>query len=337
MKKRYVVPSGKRANRIALVCLCIMLFSSIVSCDFGTSSKDSYIETQSVEMPVTIKKQGDSSDITSFQADVKVYEENSKKPGGRILRETYRYSMKLINGNLFTRIDYPEDDSGMARSVLNTPDEMCVFDRKRNTVQYRCPVAVTGDESRIQGRSLFGRISAAQVKESLSAVSCRITSNTKDRIMKIEFAQDELRDILVGGSPVISELVYYDTELEVPCGVEYTVIDEKGVKIQTVETDLFQESDGIPVSAGKVVKQIYTYPSRIDVSDREIVPLESAESVALMSEEQFKSRKESGEEFFEGINVLGDPGNRDYVVTVTEQYGKIDLNTLSDSFFRICF
>ncbi len=317
--------------------LILTAIIAAAGCSVGTTGNETAQKKgTAVEIaPVTIRKTGTGSDITSFQTDVKVYESNNRSPAGSVLKEQYRLSYKLIEGNLFTRIDYPVDANGLARTVLNNPDEIIIFNRNNNIVEYRATMTQEAENSEGEQKTLFSRVVLDDVTKYYSKLAYRITENKTSNIIAVEIPSAQLSDMLIGGDPLKGESIYFDTILEVACGFEYTVVDENNTTINKVATDLFQDVDGIPIKTGTITVASYSYPAKIDTSDRTLPVLTSLDTIPPITNEKLAALKENGAEIFVMDPILGDPGDRDHTITTVESYEAIELNSLADSYFRL--
>ncbi|HOJ98753.1 MAG TPA: hypothetical protein PLW34_04275, partial [Termitinemataceae bacterium] len=63
-----------------------------------------------------------SGGIESFQAEVKVYSSVDRKPYSNRLVSQYRLATKLIDGELYTRIDFPADTENKIAARGNLTD-----------------------------------------------------------------------------------------------------------------------------------------------------------------------------------------------------------------------
>ncbi len=86
-----VMHMKKVKDRIGIVLATLMTASAILlfGCDFFHQSptKPASAGSDTEMPPVTISKSGTDTEITGFQSNVKVYEENNRSPYGRQLVE----------------------------------------------------------------------------------------------------------------------------------------------------------------------------------------------------------------------------------------------------------
>ncbi|HPC72731.1 MAG TPA: hypothetical protein PLB48_13060, partial [Treponema sp.] len=275
-----------------------------------------------------------SDEISSFQTNVKVYKENNRSPLGRKLAEEYKLSLKLIDGKLYTRMDYPADEDGSARSVLHTPEELVIFESSSNKVLYRTSVEKGSDDS-VAVRTLFSRLPLKDIQNHFTRLSYRVLEDPQNKLLKIETPSAYLADGLIGTSRLASETIYFDTEMEVQVGSDYVMIDQDGTTISVEETTSYQEVDGVPIKTGEVIVRKYDFPYTIDTSDRQIPILNSVDEAEPISEAELAALEEGGALILKEDPILGDPANPDYTETVTIQYENVMLNSVSDSYFRI--
>lgn len=142
-------------------------------------------------------------------------------------------------------------------------------------------------------------------------------------------------DAVEGSARLVSEAIYFDTELEVPVGSDYVIIDENSTKISTEETTFYQLVNDVPVQTGELIVREVDFPYTIDTSDRQIPILNSADEAQPVSETELAALEESGAIVFKEDTVLGDPADPDYTETINVQYENIELNMVPDSYFRI--
>ncbi len=309
-----------------------------VGCDFfhqsptKSATAASEAQTETEMPPVTISKSGTDAEITGFQSNVKVYEENNRSPYGRQLVEEYRLSLKIIDGALYTRMDFKPDEEVICRSIIHSPQEVCVFDTATERVEYRTN-AQNMDETDSEFRTLFGRADLNDIQDYFSGLSFRITEEAEEKRLRIETPSEYL-DGTIGGARLVSEVLYFDTELAVPVGSEYTSIDDKGTTVNTEETVIYQMSDGVPIKTGEVIVTKHDFPYTIDTSDREIPILTATSDPAAITENELASLEEQGALVFSGEPVIGNPADPDYTVTTIVRYEDVELNGVADSYLR---
>ncbi len=229
-------------------------------------------------------------------------------------------------------MDFPADEEGVLRSVIHSPQEVCVFDTATERVVYRTN-AQNIDETDPGLRTLFGRAALAEVQDYFSRLSFRITEEAEEKRLRIETPSEYL-DGTIGGARLVSEVLYFDTELAVPVGSEYASIDDKGTAVNTEETVIYQIADGVPIKTGEVIVTKYDFPYTIDTSDREIPILTATSDPASINENELTSLAEEGALVFSGDPVLGNPADPDYTVTTIVRYEDVELNGVADSYLR---
>lgn len=307
----------------------LLIFASImfVSCDMA---KQKSVSQSRESDPVSIINETSSSQISDFTAKVSITEKNSRIAFSEKLVNEYQVSTKIIGNNIFSRIDFNEKD-GQYRSVISSNSETILFDRQNGDVLER--VINDSSEESFEVSTLFSRVDLDMVKDYYGRLSYKITENSENNLLKIETPTELLKDVTLNDSQLNTEIIYYDLAMSVPVKEIYETVSADNVKIEIVIETTYQEIDGIPVKVGTVETKSYDFPYQNDVSEWVFPIIESEDEIEEISEEEFEELDKS--QLYAQDVIIGDPADPDYTTTTVTTYEDVQLNSLSESFFRI--
>jgi hypothetical protein len=252
----------------------------------------------------------------------------------------YRLATKIIDGQIYTRLDFPEDTQNKiaARTVVTNGKEIICFNPITNEVQMRGPVPDTFTDSLSEfserPRSLFQKLDIAQMRTRLASLNCDIQGTEDGKKWVVEFPQTLLTRYNVTPEQTTQSFkVYLDEATGTVAGSEQIAVEDDGTILTTKVTNIYEEKDGVPIPIGIVQEQHVDEPYTIDTSDSCLPPYDE-NSAPVISEEESQELIESGQAL--AIDVMtGDPSDPDYTEQTITVYDSIELNTAPDILFKV--
>ncbi len=282
-----------------------------------------------------------SGGIESFQAEVKVYSSVDRKPYSNRLVSQYRLATKLIDGELYTRIDFPADPENKiaARTFVSNGKELILLDSTTNKVVHRGPVPTEMQDVGLMVNqkpvSLFQKLDISSLRTKFRELQCDVQSADNGRLWAITVSSDILsRYALPQGKSIQSLRIYLDETMGTVAGTEMVTTEEDGTVLTIKETNIYTEKDGIPILIGKVEERHIDKPYTIDTSDSSVKPL-NTESAPIISVSEANKLIAEGLAIPMDVAMEGDPSDPDYTETNITVYESIQLNTVPDMLFKV--
>lgn len=320
--------------------LLLLISGFFLSCTVGqdpASAKESFVVEH---VPAIISQPSQSGEIESFQAEVKIYSSIDRKPSSAHLVSQYRLATKIIDGTIYTRMDFPEDQEHTiaARTVVSNGKDLVLLDSASGKVEYRLPVPEQAADL-IQNTSqrpttLFQKINVTQLRETFKDLQWDMESNEGRTRWVVNFPLQILsRFNAVPGQQIKSFKLYLDEANGTVAGSEQVMVQEDGTIITTKNTTIYTEKDGVPIPIGMVEDSHYDLPYTIDTSDSAVGPY-NEDTAPEISPEKARELIENGQAI--EINAMtGDPSNPDYTEQTITLYDSIELNTAPDILFKV--
>jgi hypothetical protein len=311
---------------VAASLLCALL----AACNTGTTPETLSLDGLA-DRPVSIyNADKGTSGVESYQANVKQYYSNDRTGVNMKIVSEYRMSLKLIDGKLFTRIDYPAANmqDGIARTIVSDTSEMLVYQTESQQIEQRIPVADTAKRLMPQNayRSLMGRLDLDVVAIQARTLAFDVIDATPG-IMQVDVPSGFFPESTDGSdyrSRVAKYSVRYDTESDVEILSEMELHESDGTKVSVTTWPLYKEYGEDLLKVGQVTVSAFDVPGVLDTSDSVVDNTGlDGESFALADDAD--------------AVLLGDPSSPDKTETYVELYEDIELNALADSFFRMSF
>ena len=313
-------------STIAVVCLGVLL----ASCNNGTAMDGSSLENI-LERPVSIYNADKSAGVvSSYQANVKQYYSNDRNGANMEVVSEYRLSLKLINNDLFTRIDYGASTSadGIARTIVSNADESVVYKTDTQEIEYRIPVINSAKRLMPTNvyRSLMGRLNLDSIAIHSRTLAFDVIDETPG-VMVVNIPSGFFPDTSDGSdftSRVAKYSIRYDTVNSVEIVSEMEIHESDGTVVAVSTYPIYKEDGEDMIKVGQVMVSDFDVPGEFDTSDSVIE----------------NSNLNSGEFVLaEGSDpvLLGDPASPDMKETFVDLYEDIELNSLSDTYFRMSF
>lgn len=305
--------------------------------------KESSIIDQIEAMEVSIYREGDVTEsMDSFSARVKTYYSHDRKGIFLEQQQDYRLSLKIINGELFSRFDFSgEDFSDMrSRSILTGSEETVCLLSETGSIENRYPLF--SDNKRFslytnEGIPFNGRLPLDEIKSNATRLSFDIDESTPG-IMNINYPAEYLPSALSAGNYTESYTSYkisLDIVQEIMISSELKTIDSEGIEVTSTIYPVYQKEGDDFIQIGSVTEVFTDFPYSLDVDDSVVKSYESVEDIPLVSEEELERMVEEGTVFPGDTEIwLGDLSDSDFMETFIEIYEDVQINTLQDSLFR---
>ncbi|MCA1950180.1 MAG: hypothetical protein LDL24_06395 [Treponema sp.] len=312
----------------------------VLSCSLGNTPATVKATPAIQDVPAIISQPSPSGGIDSFQANVKVYSKVDRMPASAKLVSQYRMATKIIDGLVYTRLDFPVDQvhNIAARTIVSNGNEMIVLDSASGKVEYRLPVPeqtadlVKGVSQKTT--SLFQKIDVPLLRKTFSDLQWDMESNEQKTHWVIHYPIDMLARYNTNpGQKLQSFKLYLDEANGTVAGYEQIMVEEDGTIITTKNTTLYTEKDGVPIPIGTVQDTHYDKPYTIDTSDSSVPPY-NEETAPEISAAEAQQLIESGQAI-ELNTMSGDPSNPDYTEQTIAVYDSIELNTAADILFKV--
>ncbi|QEN03538.1 hypothetical protein EW093_02090 [Thiospirochaeta perfilievii] len=330
-------------ERVFSISLILSLF--LFSCENGvvidSASKLEDLEKQEVSI-----YNGDNKDedIISYSANVKSYYSHDKKGIDSELTQEYRMSLKLIDSQLYTRIDVPGNQFSdlRNRSIVTSPTETIVFFEDTDEVEARIPIESTSNDFLgINNRlPILGRLDLNSITTEAKRLSFDVEDVTPG-ILTVSLPSSAFEQ--TGGvyndytQDVLSYKLSFDTEENTLASTEMIVAESDGT-IMTVNTyDLFHEDEnGELIKTGRYTAVHNNLNMEISIDDADIETYETLDDIPEISKDEIATLVEEGSISEADVEPwLGDPTDPNFTEIFIELYEDVELNTLEDSLFRV--
>lgn len=304
----------------------------VTACSIAQNEKQIKEESEPISI---VKTDSDINDIKDFSTNVKIYEENSRIAASKKLVSEYKLSTRIIDNDIYARIDFPEED-GYASTSISNSDETVVFDRLSNKILDR--VLITDNKinkKKISFKTLFPKTEIGNIKKSYGKLSFKITENTDTNLLKIETPAKILNDYSFDDETLLNEVIYYDINTGNIKKEEYQSVLTDNTKVTTTIEYLYEERNNSQIVVGMIESESYDFPYKNDTSEWGFPIVESEDEIEEISEDELNSLIEDGARVFNYDVIIGDPSDPDFTVTTTTLYQDVELNTLTDSYFKL--
>lgn len=313
--------------------LCFVLLIGFTSCNQGATDSTATIG-KDIEPVVVSVKSGSIEEMKSYSTDVTFYSGNNREIGGITEQQKYRLSVKEIDGNIHTRIDYPSEmfTDGVARSSLTTDSEMFIFQTSNNELEHRQVLEIPEISQRME---VFSGINRMMIKAripdfsnfrvELFDIASDISENVENNLMLVKLPMDDYDEFSLT----------FDLEEEVLLNTESKEVLEDGTTLTTTTEYVYQDVDGELIKVGEILESSFDVEETIDISGYELPIIESEDDVEEMSLEDIDALEEEGGIAYDVVPVLGDPADLDYIETDIQLFDNIEINAVDESIFRV--
>lgn len=320
----------------------ILLFAALfLGCSYNGGGKrgNQGFSLEKIIQDISIEvHKNDSNTIESYQATVKEYSYNERVAGSVQVQPDYRLSLKKIDGQLFSRIDFSAEHygDGKARVVLSNGKEAVLMDRSTGEIEYRTPLEFDPVEEEFMNQNaVFGRLDITSVMNRFRTLAYDLQEEKESGIVCVGLPLENLKHRSnPSHTPVYSRL-FLDLQNEVLLGSETQMTQEDGTSLTISNNYIYKEVDQEPILIGEMVSIHHDFPYTIDTSEYQLPIIEDEESVPEMTDREVEEILKNGGEVMQFEQPIGDPSDPDYTDVVVKVYEDIKVNTVEDELFRI--
>lgn len=116
---------------VCIISILILLFS----CNFENQSTQKVVCKIIEENPPTISwSSSEELEVRSVEADVTVYSINNKKSNETKIARQFRVTQKIIQEELYSRMDFALDMQGKKRSLISNEDDKELYKQLKGVV-----------------------------------------------------------------------------------------------------------------------------------------------------------------------------------------------------------
>jgi len=323
--------------------LLVFFVLGFISCD-GFLGKDNQTDLSSFEGREVSVYNGDKTlpSIESFQANVVSYYSHDKKGIEMKVQQEYRLSMKIIDGEIFSRIDVNADSFGDSRArtfISNDKETVCLYTDTKE-IEARIPLTEHNLSNRLlpkQGLPMLGKVQLDKIVSTANRLSYDVDNKTPG-VLTIGLPPKAFSsDAEVEGysQEIVSYKLHFDTEDKVMASTEMVVNENDGTVQTTSYYPLYKDVDGKAVEVGSVTEIESDIDENLDVSDSAAESYDSIEAIPEVTEAEIEAMEAEGNiSETDSEPWIGDPSDPDFKETYVELYNDVELNTLNDSYFR---
>lgn len=322
----------KKSSILAVVsALCIAgIFGACSNLNWQDQKEKKKQPVQNEQVSVSVK--GDTTEgVTSIDAKVTVSSENSRMVNSYKTLSSYRLRTKVIDGQVYTRLDFDADSDGLKRSVITNNTEAVVIDTASGSEVLRIPVDNQGSNM-ISSQKIGGRIKLEEVDYEMRKIVFDKTTDESGRYVIYNAPSDFLLKSSTDDTQYSSMIIMFDTIDEVFSGTQTVEVKQNGETVTTTISNLYELVGDEPVFVGQIVEEEHDIVEEIpQVEDTPDFNFEEAEEI---TEEDLAKLQE---EYLtaEIAAVTGDLSNQDYTTTTYVLYENVVVNSLDESAFRI--
>jgi len=292
------------------------------------------------ENAVSIYHGNASGKIESYQATVKSYYQNNRSTKLPALRSEYRLSLKMINDQLFVRIDLDANASPdkVARAILTAGTETVVLNTNTGKVEQRITLPESQNRLALLNNTLqsVGRLNLDNLKAIARKLSLDISDATPG-LLQLTIPAATL-PTMPNKAQVSSYKLSFDSTESVLVNSEMVIAEEDGTTVTVTTTPIYQEDNGELIKVGEQVVNAYHIPGKLDVSDAATQAYATADDIPTLTADELAALQAGGTvSTSESEVILGDLSDASYTETQLMVYEEVKLNTLADSLFRMNF
>lgn len=322
----------------AFLILCFV--SCFISCKNDVSKSEEISSILLEENPVSIiwDDSNDTAEIQSTLQNVEIYSANNRNSKGMELTSKYRLATKQINGQIYSRLDFPAENNVRAKSIVLNENEMIIFDSESEVIEFRIPLSneVNQDIAFLTKKTINSRVNLDLIKKETKRLSLDvIEDNSKMFILEIpsDFFTSSLtnRDL---SETRLSTKISFDVENETVCETEVVMLEEDGTTVTTTSYPVYENVNDEPIKIG-VVTVINSENPNLMEGFENVEYFNSVDEIPEISDEDYEELAEKY--LIEELDYvsIGNPADLSYEETVVELYSDIEINTVEDSLFKM--
>ena len=290
------------------------------------------------ENPATITWDTSKSDgIDTFSATVSVYEDSNRRTSGAKLQSQYKLAVKTVADKQYVRMDFPDSDYYVAKSVLSDGINTLLVDTATDTIERKLTASdvdlkLINDLGYITSQQTLSKIDLSRIKTEASKLALDMSENKSECVFSVELPSKYFSDDRVTR---LSTKISYDTANELMETIETVSQKEDGSIVTVTTCPVYEE-----VENGQIVKigQYSIIDTKSEVRYEGLDDLEyfdSIESIPEMSVSDYEALVEAGNAVTIEEFPLGNPADPSSIETVVELYDNIEINVIDDSVFKL--
>ena len=314
---------------VCIISILILLFS----CNFENQSTQKVVCKIIEENPPTISwSSSEELEVRSVEADVTVYSINNKKSNETKIARQFRVTQKMIQEELYSRMDFALDMQGKKRSLISNEDETVVVNSENESIEYRIKnQSVPKDLLFLGTNKIMGRINLNDIRKESKRLSLDVIEDNESNLV-IALPNRLVESLQLKNR--ISTKIMYDVANETLSQIETIDVLEDGTKVTTTVYEMYEESEGEMIKIGSVTV-VNSEAATLLPGFEDVEYFESIEEIPEISETEYEELVEKGSvEVIEDMN-FGNPADMSYEEVIVEMYSNIEINSVEDASFRI--
>lgn len=314
---------------LCLSSILILLFS----CNFENQSTKKVVYKILEENPPTISwSSSEDLEVSSVEADVTVYSINNRKSKEPKITSQFRVTQKIIQDELYSRMDFALDMQGKKRTLISNEEETLVINSENETIEYRIKnPSVSKDLSFLETNKIMGRINLNTVRKEAKRLALDVVEDSESHLAVA------LPNTLVESLQLknrISTKIMYDVANETLSQIETIDVLDDGTKVTTTVYEMYEESEGEMIKIGSVTV-VNSQAAVLLPGFEDAEYFKSINDIPEISEAEYEKLVEKGSvEVVEDMK-FGNPADMSYEEIIVEMYSNIEINNVEDACFRM--
>lgn len=318
----------------------LLVFAALfVSCEAPLNSGPQRVALEGSSGAASVLYQAnEDKSIESLSATVRSYQVSSRPGSDPISESEWRLSTKVIEGRIFVRMDYPAEQTPdlRPRSVLSDGFQSVLFYRDTGEILMRQNGLAPQGIVLPRLTSLSPKVNLDAYLQQAQRLQWEI--DTRDP-RRLSFTLPVSSRTDSEGVKTVSQRLFFDTDLQVPSGMETVEIDEAG-QTQTTTVEMFSATlEGIPLHLGYSRTIEVVGSSLTPENDLRLSPHQDAlnmESLEILDETALENLRAEG---YSVTPFQADTGGtvERWTEKYIEAYEDIEINTADDLAFRLFF
>lgn len=275
--------------------------------------------------------------LTSTSAEVTVYFKDNRGTGDLQLRQKYRLRTKILAGQLLTRIDYSDQaPEGLRnKSVLSSTAGTLLIDQISGKIEQRLPAPPQPETGPGQALTLSARMKVNDSLDLARRLKWDLTTDPSGRVVCLDLpVSGQANQQAFPGKTLTRNRLSLDLVQQTLAASEIVLTEDDGTVTSITTKPVYQESEAELFKVAEITEITVTPPGQLDVSDRDLPPLESVESVPTVTAEELSVFQKAGAVISRPFSVAGDPANPAATTTIITTYDNIEANLVEDSVFE---
>lgn len=281
-----------------------------------------------------------STEIESYQAVVKSFYTNNRLGIFMEEKEEFRMSMKMINNEVYTRIDLNNEafPDLIPRSVIGSPKVTYLVKRLNSEIEARYPQEEEQHRNILmEDFEILGRLNIEDIYERSNRLSLDIIDNTPE-VFTVNLPTNHFPIKTTEGysSEVVSFKMSFDVKNETLKSTEMNLVENDGTKVNIKTEPIYEVIDGQIIKVGQKRTVFNDFPDVPSVMSEDVEIFESIDDIPIITSTEIEELEKEGKIApYDGPLVFGDPSNPDFEEVFTEYFYDVEVNSLDDQLFKI--